>query len=160
MLEVNRFRTNYTLAVFFVIFLLNMKILAQWNNEWSSPQIESGVISGWLNFQQSGNDWQARIYVIDSLAFSIMQAGYTLTPQYIYSFSSQEKLAGNQIYSLGVDLNGDNITEFYVLGYEGTGSPYRQSFKIIDIINNNILIQLQEFHHYPHPKLKGKNKRS
>ena len=118
-----------------------MKILAQWNNEWSSPQIESGVISGWLNFQQSGNDWQARIYVIDSLAFSIMQAGYTLTPQYIYSFSSQEKLAGNQIYSLGVDLNGDNITEFYVLGYEGTGSPYRQSFKIIDIINNNILFE-------------------
>jgi len=131
-----------------LIMGINSYISAQWNNEWSSPQIPSGVVSGWLNFQQSGSEWQSRMYVIDSLSFSIMQAGYTFTPQYVYSFTSQERLAGNQIYSLGTDLNGDNITEFYILGYEGATSPFRQTFKIIDITSNNVLFEKNEASYY------------
>jgi len=114
---------------------------AQWDNEWTSPQIETGVISGWLNFQKTGNDWQTRLYTVDSLTFQIMQAGYSFTPQYIYTFTTSERSAGNQIFSLSVDLTGDNITEFYVLGFEGTGTPNRQSFKIIDITTNTVLFE-------------------
>ncbi|GBD87989.1 flagellar basal body rod modification protein [bacterium BMS3Abin03] len=114
---------------------------AQWDNEWTSPQIQTGVISGWLNFQEAGSDWQTRLYTIDSLTFQIMQEGYSFTPQYIYTFTASERLAGNQIFSLSVDLTGDNITEFYVLGFEGAGSPYRQTFKIIDITTGSVLFE-------------------
>jgi hypothetical protein len=116
-------------------------VYPQWDNEWSSPQIEAGVVSGWLNFQNNGEEWDTRLYTIDSLAFHIMQDGYSFTPQYVYPFTTQEKIAGNQIYSLNVDLTGDNITEFYVLAYDGAGSPFRQSFKILDITTNNILLE-------------------
>jgi hypothetical protein len=124
-----------------IVFATMQTINAQWNDDWSSPQIQAGVVSGWLNFQNNGNEWDTRLYTIDSLAFHIMQEGYSFTPQYVYAFTSEEKIAGNQIYSLNVDLTGDNITEFYVLGYDGAGSPFRQSFKILDITTNNILLE-------------------
>lgn len=114
---------------------------AQWDNEWTSPQIETGIVSGWLNFEKSGNDWSTRLYVVDTISFKIMQTGYSFTPQYTYTFTPSERLAGYQIFSLSVDLTGDNITEFYVLGYDGTASPYRQSFKIIDITTNTVLFE-------------------
>ena len=124
-----------------MLFASMQSVNAQWDNEWSSPQIEAGVVSGWLNFQQNGDEWDTRLYTIDSLAFHIMQEGYSFTPQYVYPFTSKEITAGNLIFSLNVDLTGDNITEFYVLGYNGSGPPYRQSFKILDITNNNVLLE-------------------
>ena len=124
-----------------MLFASMQSVNAQWDNEWSSPQIEAGVVSGWLNFQQNGDEWDTRLYTIDSLAFHIMQEGYSFTPQYVYPFTSKEITAGNLIFSLNVDLTGDNITEFYVLGYNGLGPPYRQSFKILDITNNNVLLE-------------------
>jgi len=124
-----------------VLFASIPTVNAQWTNEWISSQIEAGAVSGWLNFQQIGNDWDARLYLIDSLTFQIMQDGYSGTPQYIYTFTPSERLAGNQVYSLAVDLTGDNITEFYVLGYDGGGTPFRQSFKIFDITTNTILLE-------------------
>lgn len=124
-----------------VLFVSIQTVNAQWTNEWTSSPIEAGVVSGWLNFQQIGNDWNARLYSIDSLTFQIMQDGYSGTPQYVYTFTPSERLAGNQVYSLDVDLTGDNITEFYVLGYDGGSTPFRQSFKIFDITTNTILLE-------------------
>lgn len=134
---------NKSIKYFFIIFsvLITEGTNAQWTNEWTSPQIQTGVISGWLNFEKSGSDWNTRLYALDTLAFTIMQDGYSFIPQYIYTFTAAERLAGYQIYSLGVDLTGDNITEFYVLGYEGSSSSYRQSFKILDITTNNIIFE-------------------
>ena len=116
-------------------------INAQWDNEWSSPQIKAGVVSGWLNFQNNGDEWDTRLCTIDSLAFHIMQEGYSFTPKYVYPFTTQEKIAGNQIYSLNVDLTDNNITEFYVLAYDGAGSSFRQSFNILELTTNIILLE-------------------
>ena len=135
------FYKTHFLFTCIILFSSIQIVNAQWDNDWTSPQIEAGVASGWLNFQNNGSEWDARLYIIDSTAIYIMQNGYSFTPQYSYTFTSSEKLAGNQIYSLNVDLTGDNITEFYVLAYHGTGSPFRQSFNILDITTNNILLE-------------------
>lgn len=129
------------ISIVILFIFLSQEIFAQWTNEWVSPPIQTGVVSGWINFEKLGTEWNTRLYVLDTIAFTIMQNSYSFFPQYLYTFTEAEKLAGYQIYSLAVDLTGDNITEFYVLGFEGATSPYRQSFKILDITNNNIIFE-------------------
>ena len=116
-------------------------VSAQWQEEWTSPPVANGVVAGWLPFEQTGSEWQYRYYVIDGTAMTIMTSAESQTPQYSYSFTAAEQLAGNYIYSIGADLTGDGVTEFYVLAYSGTTEPYRQSFKIFDIVDETILFE-------------------
>lgn len=106
---------------------------AQWTSEWISPSISTSAVSGWLLFHQAGSQQDYRYYALDSLNFVIMTDVYSSTPAYSYTFTAAERTAGNLLYSLGIDLTGDDITEFYVLGAYGTTGAYRQGFKIFDV---------------------------
>lgn len=125
---------------------------AQWNVEWESGLFSGATISGWINFERSGEQWEKRIYAIENNQFKIMQEGYTTSVEYSYTFSQAETNGEYQLYSFGTDLNGDNITEFYVLGYYGDQEPYRQSIKIFDITNSSILLEKNnESSYYTYP---------
>ncbi len=126
--------------VLFLFFNQNF-IRSQWQQFWSSSVFPYTTGSGWINFEKNGDGWKTRFYTLDSLKFQIMTDTYSQTPEFTYTFNESEKLAGLQIYSLQADLDRDNITEFYVLSYYGTASLYRQSFKIFNITNNNILLE-------------------
>jgi hypothetical protein len=132
----------------FRIFSLTLIMLAfssfasaQWTPEWTGNSLPSGVLGGWLQLQPSGGNGAYRFYTLDTLAFRIMDGPYSQTPQYTYTFSAAERLAGEVLYSLGLDLTGDGITEFYVVSAVGTASPYRQSIKVFDITNNQTVFQ-------------------
>ncbi len=131
-----------------LICLFSNNSFAQWQTEWSSPSISGAFVSGWINFEISGDKWVNRMYSIDVNTFQIMESVYNTTPKYTYTFTQAEKNAGYLIYSLQTDLTGDGITEFYVLSSYGTATPYRQGFKIIDITNNNILLEKNETSFY------------
>ncbi len=94
-----------------------------------------------MNFQKTANGWLKRLYYLDSTKFYISSSPTSLSPEYIYYFTPEEKLAGYQLYSIQTDLTSDGITEFYVLGYVGTSTNYRQTVKIFDITNNGIVFQ-------------------
>lgn len=128
-------------AVLCLLLTLSLPAFAQWNLEWTSGNIPSGVISGWLAFQQSGGNWQYRFYTLDTLAFRVMDSPESQSVQYSYTFSSAERLAGEMIYSLGIDLNGNGIVEFYVMAAVGTSSPYRETIKVFDITNGQTVFQ-------------------
>lgn len=137
-----------------VLLVLTMDVFPQWNMLWSSPAISGSAVAGWLNYEKTGATWNSRIYLIDSLKFQIMQDGFSLTPQYTYTFDAGERLAGGQMYSLNQDLTGDNITEFYVLSYNGTSLDYRISFKIINITNNSVVFEKNATNYsYSYPTL-------
>lgn len=141
------------LFVIVVLFFVFSSLNAQWTQEWSSDNFSGMAVSGWVSLVQNGDEWEERLYVVDSLNFRIMTEGFSSTVAYEYSFDSGEQLAGGQIYSLGVDLTGDNITEFYVLAYRGT-TYYRQSFKIIDITNGDVLFNKDDAtHSYTYPTI-------
>lgn len=108
---------------------------AQWQTAWSSTQIPDGVVAGWFSFEKVNNAWKGRMYAVDSLKFQVMNSSFSSTPEYTYTFNAAEQFAGGQIYSLEYDLTGDGKVEFYVLGYYGTSTNYRTSFKIINIVN-------------------------
>ena len=129
------------ISVMILFFVFSFNISGQWTNEWVSPVINSTNYSGWLNFQRSGNEWLNKYYVINETTLSIMNSEYSSSILYSYTFSSPELLGGRQVYSLQADLTGDNITEFYILGYYGITEPYRQSMKIFDITNGSILFE-------------------
>jgi len=114
---------------------------------WNSSQINYNTLSGWVDFEKSGDNWKKRIYQLDSTSFKIMTEGFSLTPQYIYNFNQNEKLAGMQLYSVGGDLNGNGIIDFYVLAYYGV-SPYRQSVKIFDISTNQVVLERNDNNFY------------
>jgi hypothetical protein len=81
-----------------------------------------------------------------------MQSGYSSTPQYSYSFNAAEILAGAQMYSLSADLNGNGYSDFYILGWYGTTTSYRQSFKVYDIVTNSVIFEKNDanyFYNYP-----------
>lgn len=140
-------------TIFFLVLLILLptRLFAQWQNVWTSPPLNYNLVSGWLNFEKSGNEWKNRLYTLDSLQFKIMTEGFSLTPEYIYNFNDAERLAGLQIYALQQDLNGDNKTEFYVLAYHGS-SPYRQSFKILDIVSGSIIFEKNDpAYYYSYP---------
>lgn len=120
------------------IFILNTGY-SQWQQLWSSPSISDAVLSGYLSFENQEGNWKNRMYLLDAEKFQIMNDGLNLTPQYTYNFTPEEIAAGYQLYSVANDLNGDGITEFYVLAYHGESQ--RQSFKIFDITTGNILFE-------------------
>ena len=134
------FRTSLLLAV--LIGVLAGPAGAQWNLEWSAAGIDNNAVSGWLSFQQNGDTWQLRFYTLDTLQFKVMDGAYSTTAQYTYTFSLAERLAGASLYSLGLDLTGDGITEFYVLSGYGTATAYRQAARIFDITTNTTVFEL------------------
>ena len=138
--------------LFLVLFTLCTTVSGQWSSEWSTSNISSSTASGWLSFQKTGDEWNNCFYQVGAENFQVMHSTYSSTALYTYTFTAPEVLAGNQVYSLGVDLTGDNITEFYVLGYYGNAEPYRQSMKIFDITTGNILFERNDatyFFTYP-----------
>jgi hypothetical protein len=124
-----------------VLFASLSNAHAQWTQEWSSALVDNNTIAGWVDFQQSGDTWTSRFYTLDSLAFRVMGSTYSQTPVYTYTFNNAERLANLNLYSLGVDLTGDGIVEFYVMSDYGTTSPYRQAFRIFNIVNNTVVFQ-------------------
>ena len=138
---------------FFLVlfFSFHPLVFSQWQNIWTSAPISYDELSGWLNFEKNGDLWRMRLYTLDSLQFGIMNEGFSQTPEFTYSFSDAERLAGMQIYSLAQDFNNDNKTEFYVLSYYGS-SPYRQSFKILDIVSGTSIFEKDDpAYYYSYP---------
>jgi hypothetical protein len=140
---------------FLLFFLLTASLLkAQWQNIWTSPTIPDNAVTGYLNFQKNGSSWNKRLYYLDSIKFYISNSPTSLTAQYTYFFTNEERLAGLQLYSLQTDLTGDGITEFYVIGYVGTSTNYRQYVKIFNIVNNSIIFQGNQTNYsYSYPTL-------
>ncbi|MCS7053152.1 MAG: T9SS type A sorting domain-containing protein [Ignavibacterium sp.] len=139
--------------IFYILFTFTITE-AQWQNIWTSPNIPGSASTGYLSFQKIGNNWDKRIYYLDSIKFYISSSSTNLNPQYTYFFTPEEKLAGYQLYSLQTDLTGDGITEFYVIGYVGTSTDYRQYVKIFNIVNNSIVFQgNQNNYSYSYPTL-------
>jgi hypothetical protein len=114
---------------------------AQWASDWNSATAGTGVVSGWLAFQQNGDGWLYRFYTIDTVGFRVMETAYSDVAAYTYTFSAAERLAGEYVYSLGLDLTGDAIVEFYVMSAYGATTPYRQGFRIIDLVTNTALFE-------------------
>ena len=130
-----------------IIYLFQLSIvltsftIAQWIPKWNSSNISSINASGWLKFETNLAEGGERFYIVDESKFSIMSNEYSESPQFTYYFTSEEVASGNLVYSLGYDLTGDNYAEFYILTTSGTAELYRQSFKIFDITNGNILFE-------------------
>ncbi len=141
---------NVIIALFLVV-----NINAQWNSEWVSSSIDYNTIAGWISFEEISNEnWEKAFYTLDASSFRIMDNVYPTSIRFTYNFTQPEIDAGYQIYSLGVDLTGDKITEFYVLSYYGSSDNYRQSFKIFDITNNNIILEKNsESFYYSYPAI-------
>jgi hypothetical protein len=121
------------------LFCLITSAQAQWQQEWSSPAADLTSAAGWVGFQQVGDSYDYRYYTIDSTEMIIYSGAESPSPQYTYTFTPAEQLAGNNIYSFGEDLTGDGIVEFYVVSYAGTSDNYRQSFKVINIVSGETL---------------------
>lgn len=133
--------------ILFTIIITNFS-LAQWNSKWNSSNISSVNASGWLKFETNLAEGGERFYIVDVSKFSVMTDEFSDTPQFTYTFASEEVASGNLIYSLGEDLTGDNYTEFYVLTTVGTVDLYKQSFKIIDITTGNIIFEKNDAAYY------------
>ncbi len=139
---------KYLTVVLALAIYLPSIAFAQWTNKWSSSEINSSYASGWVAFQKSGGKWINKFYTIDASSIKIMDSQFSETSLYVYNFTSAEQTAGNQIYSVGADLTGDGIVEFYVLSYYGASDNYRESFKIIDITNGNIIFEKNDPNYY------------
>ena len=131
-----------------VFFTIPSLTFSQWNNKWSSSDISSANASGWISFQKDGSNWTNKFYIIDPVSIKLMDGQLSENPLYIYNFTADEQTAGNQIYSLGEDLTGDGIVEFYVLAYAGSSDNYRESFKIIDITNASTIFEKNDANYY------------
>ncbi len=137
------------LLLFLLVLSLNAQTLTQLPSSGSMPYT---AYSGWINFQKVGSTWTTKMYTLDSNKFQIISNDYSMTPQYTYTFDAYEKLAGSTIYSLGVDLTGDGIPEFYVMAYNGTSTVYYSSFKIFDITTGKVIMEKKDpaaFYTYP-----------
>lgn len=129
--------------VLFIIIFSSLNVSAQWNQEFQINNFDSSRVAGWVPFKKLGDKWEYRFYTLDTTKFEVYSSHYGGTVQYSYSFTAEEKAAGNLLYSVGVDLTGDNLVEFYVLGYIGTTS-IRQTVKIINITSKVTLFALNE----------------
>lgn len=116
----------------------------QWQNVWTSSNISADAVSGWVNFDKEGDQWKSRLYVIDTISMKIMEPGFSNIVAYTYTFNNAEKLLGEQIYSLGVDLNGNNTADFYILSGYGSATTYRQAFKIFDFATGATIFEKNE----------------
>ncbi len=132
----------------FVLLFSFQNIFAQLTLEYQSSFFPYNSVSGWFPFKKLSDGWEYRFYYVDSTVFKIYSSHYYGTVQYTYNFTPPEVAAGGKIYSLGVDLSGDAIVEFYVLGYYGTISYPRQSVKILNVVNNSVLLELNNVQYY------------
>ncbi len=135
-----------------ILLFTSVNYFAQWTKEWTSNSLVTGVVSGWLSFKQTGDQWEERFYEINASSLIVKTGNYSNSKDYIYNFTVEEQTAGNQIYSLGYDLTGDGIVEFYVLAYYGSSDNYRQSFKIIDITSGSTKFEMNDaafYYSYP-----------
>lgn len=131
------------LIVFFPTFLFS-----QLSIEYLTPSFQYNSISGWFAFKKISSRWEYRFYYLDSTKFQVYSSHYNGSVQYTYNFTQPEVYAGGQIYSLGIDLTGDGIVEFYVLGKYPTTPYARQSVKILNIVNNTTLLELNSTNYY------------
>lgn len=131
-----------------ILLFITNSLFAQLTLEYQSQFYPYNSISGWIPFKKNFTGWEYRFYYLDSTKFQIYSSVYNGSVQYTYNFTQPEINAGGYIYSLGVDLTGDNIVEFYVLGLYGTTSNPRQSVKILDITNNSVLMELNSANYY------------
>ncbi|MBZ0199313.1 MAG: T9SS type A sorting domain-containing protein [Ignavibacteriaceae bacterium] len=136
------------LLVLFFLLMVSSPSNAQWQQTWSSGNINYNNLSGWANFDKGTDGWAKRLYLLDTLKFQIMQQGYSTIPEYTYTFNDAERLAGYQIYSLSNDLTNDGHPEFYILSYYGTSENYRQAFKIFDITTGTTLLEKDDANFY------------
>ncbi|MBL0061553.1 MAG: hypothetical protein IPP40_08745 [bacterium] len=125
---------NLWLSAVLVLVVIAKGAFAQFTFQWTSPAVLSAELSGWFAYQENGDSWDYRFYTLTSTQFKVMTGPQSDTPEHIYTFTGPEIAAGNSFYSLQVDLTGDGVTEFYVLGWYGAAEPYRQSFKILDLV--------------------------
>lgn len=114
---------------------------AQWTLDWTSTSTASGNAAGWLLFRTDNDAGRYRFYIVDDVNFRVMIAPYSNTAQATYTFSAPEQLAGNSVYSLGEDLTGDNVVDFYVLSNYGADPNYRQAFKIFNLITGATIFE-------------------
>ncbi len=133
----------------FVLFTLTLLFLpslsfSQWTAKWNSPGLNPAYAAGWVAFQKSGEDWTNKFYVVTATTFSVMDSEFSESALYTYTFTEPEQTAGNQVYSLGADLTGDGIVEFYILAYYGPSDNYRSSFKIIDIVTGDTVFEMDD----------------
>ncbi|MDP2303999.1 MAG: T9SS type A sorting domain-containing protein [Ignavibacteria bacterium] len=132
---------KFTLIMFSLCILLTMQVSAQWINKWTSAPISYTTLTGWFNFEKTEDSWKQRFYYLDTLKFMVYADHFSQNPQYTYNFTNAEQLAGQQLYSMAQDVTGDGITEFYVLGWYGNSTDYRQGFKILDITTNTAVFE-------------------
>lgn len=137
-----------TILSFFSILFFSINLFAQLTPEYQSQYFQYYSTSGWFPFKKISSNWEYRFYYVDSTKFQIYSAPYNGSVQYQYNFTQPEVTAGGQIYSLGIDLTGDNIVEFYVVGQYTTTSYPRQSIKILNIINNSVILELNSPNYY------------
>lgn len=141
-------------TLFLIVFITSIVFPQQWQMLWNSSQIDENTLSGWFQFEKTEKGWKNMLYTLDSNEFRVMESGTSSNPLYIHTFTEPEKLAGNQLYALLVDFNGDNKTEFYVLSHFGTSDNYRQAVKIFDITNNSVIFEKNESNFsYSYPTL-------
>lgn len=126
-----------------IMTLSIVNVSAQWNLEYQVNNFDVNRVAGWVPIKKLGDKWEYRFYILDTNKFEIYNNHYGGGVQYTYNFTAEEKAAGNLLYSVGTDLTGDNIVEFYVLAYHGT-TDIRQSVKIFDIISKVIVFSLNE----------------
>lgn len=134
----------------FSIYLIFLPALlfSQLTIEYQSQNFPYNSIAGWIPFKKNGSNWEYRLYYLDSTKFQIYSTHYNGSVQYTYNFTQPEITAGGYIYSLGIDLTGDNIVEFYVLGQYAATNYTRQSVKILNITNNSTLLELNSTNYY------------
>jgi hypothetical protein len=108
-----------TYKLIFSALLINIlsfaNVSAQWNIEFQVNNFDANRVAGWMPFKKLGDKWEYRFYVLDTTKFEVYSSQYGGSVQYSYNFSSEERAAENLLYSVGEDLTGDNIVEFYVL---------------------------------------------
>lgn len=133
---------------FLFLILLPTFLFSQLSLEYQSQSYPYNSIAGWLPFKKINSNWEYRFYYLDSTKFQIYSSPYNGSIQYTYNFTQPEMNAGGYIYSLGLDLTGDNIVEFYVLGQYATSTYPRQSVRILNIVNNSTLLELNSTNYY------------
>ncbi|MFN4112071.1 MAG: FlgD immunoglobulin-like domain containing protein [Ignavibacteria bacterium] len=135
------------LILMYLIFLPAL-LFSQLTVEYQSQNFPYNSITGWIPFKKNGSNWEYRLYYLDSTKFQIYSTHYNGSVQYTYNFTQPEITAGGYIYSLGIDLTGDNIVEFYVLGQYASTNYTRQSVRILNITNNSTLLELNSSNYY------------
>lgn len=134
--------------IIIILFYLPSLLFSQLTLEYQSQNFPYNSIAGWFPFKKTASGWEYRLYYLDSTKFQIYSTHYNGSVQYTYNFTQPEITAGGHLYSLGIDLSGDNIVEFYVLGQYPTSTYPRQSVKILNITNNSIILELNSTNYY------------